>query len=401
MLLNMRRIFWCIIYVSINSLIDGLSRLYPQRKRNSVVLLVKCDALGDFVLTMPYIKGVMESEWCKGRRLVIATNAAHKQLLNIIGGIDPVEVIDIKADKMHANPIYRMKKLLTIRKLAPEVIINAMCGQLAFVDYSIVRIANPKIAFSAKAEAINVLPRKARVRFIGNILCRRMNRAYTKSFDIGQNRHETQRLREFFASLGIAPLWSPEVNHIPRYFRDDGMKKYAVIAPGSLIPQKSWRAEHFSEIGGILYSAYSMIPVLIGVKVDRPIGEGILGCASRAPWINLIGDTNLDDLVSIIAHSSIVVCNDSASLHIAMQLNIPTVCICGGGQFGRFVPYPIDMGSVEFCYFKMKCYGCNWECKHEIGKGDPFPCIDAVEVGEVKNAVRNLLSFGITDTNDD
>ena len=56
--------------------------------------------------------------------------------------------------------------------------------------------------------------------------------------------------------------------------------------------------------------------------------------------LNLCGKTNVSELINLICHSSLVISNDSASIHIATYLNKKSICLKSKASEGLFVPYP-------------------------------------------------------------
>ena len=84
-----------------------------------------------------------------------------------------------------------------------------------------------------------------------------------------------------------------------------------------------------------------------------------------------------------------------AGIHIAAAVKTPSVCILGGGHFGRFLPYPKNLlGQCEqiVVYKKMDCYGCNWNCVYTKRRNEVVPCVQQIDVDMVIKAVHELLS---------
>ena len=113
-----------------------------------------------------------------------------------------------------------------------------------------------------------------------------------------------------------------------------------------------------------------------------------------APLQNYTGQTTLSELTCLLVKSQILISNETGTAHIANAVGTPTVCILGGGHFGRFVPYPELSGKInnlKVVYYKMPCYGCDWKCVYHIKDEDPAPCISNISVDAVWNEVKILL----------
>lgn len=65
-----------------------------------------------------------------------------------------------------------------------------------------------------------------------------------------------------------------------------------------------------------------------------------------------------------IQESSLILCMESAPAHIATTLDIPMVCILGGGHFNYFAPWGNDERQI-WLYTVLPCYTCNWKCIYD------------------------------------
>ena len=70
-----------------------------------------------------------------------------------------------------------------------------------------------------------------------------------------------------------------------------------------------------------------------------------------------------------------------------------SICLLGGGDYGRFMPYPepsaLDITIPIYKTNKMECYGCGWKCIHKVQEN--FECIKRIDLWEVINAVKKLV----------
>ena len=79
--------------------------------------------------------------------------------------------------------------------------------------------------------------------------------------------------------------------------------------------------------------------VLLGSPSEMHLGHQILqSILSRIH--NYIGRVSLLENCSILSQAKLVICHDSAPVHISAALNTPFICISNGNHFGRFKPYP-------------------------------------------------------------
>jgi ADP-heptose:LPS heptosyltransferase len=103
----------------------------------------------------------------------------------------------------------------------------------------------------------------------------------------------------------------------------------------------------------------------------------------------------LSQLAAIVARAQLVLTNETSALHIAAAYGVPTICILGGGHYGRFMPYQVELTGgrtlPRAIIHQMPCFGCGWECIYERPKGAPVPCIEQIDVADVWQAVSDII----------
>jgi ADP-heptose:LPS heptosyltransferase len=166
---------------------------------------------------------------------------------------------------------------------------------------------------------------------------------------------------------------------------------YCVIFPGATWAGRQWPAEKFANAATSLATENNWKIVLAGGHNDQAICNKVAeGIGHNA--LNLCGKTSLPELIELIRHCALLICNETSVVHIAAAVGTPAVCILGGGHFGRFLPYPTDMVNVPIAAFKhMACFGCNWQCSLSYPAQEAVPCIQQVEVEDICNIARQLI----------
>jgi ADP-heptose:LPS heptosyltransferase len=228
------------------------------------------------------------------------------------------------------------------------------------------------------------------------------DRFYTKLIPIeGSPLTEIERNRKFAESLGALVIHAPlpsltvsdtEVAAAQRFLISRGLKNkpYAVINPGSQAPFKRWPLKCFAEVIDYLHTHYGLEIVLTGIPSERYLGENIQKM-TRVKVIDTIGWTSFVELSAILKKSILYVGNDTGTVHIAAAVGTPTVCIMGGGHFGRFFPYG-DLTKNRIVYDKnMSCKNDNWRCAQTVAAGQPAPCIQSIPVEDVIKEIDEIL----------
>ncbi len=148
------------------------------------------------------------------------------------------------------------------------------------------------------------------------------------------------------------------------------MQAFYVLVPSASLNSKKWPIDNFSALAEKIYQRTSWNGVICGTKKEHLLGEDILK-KCNAPLKNTSGQTGLPELAGLLSQSQLIISNDTGTAHIASAVGSRTVCILGGGHFGRFAPYPDLPGqtnNLHSVYHKMSCYGCNWECVYSLKK---------------------------------
>ncbi|HCR14324.1 MAG TPA: glycosyltransferase family 9 protein, partial [Desulfovibrio sp.] len=110
--------------------------------------------------------------------------------------------------------------------------------------------------------------------------------------------------------------------------------------------------------------------------------------ASRAPCVDLIGQTDLPGLAAILAHVRLLVTNDTGTLHLAAGLDVPSLSIF------LATAQPFDTGPYrEGCLClepDMPCHPCPFGAPCPIGHA----CREAVPAQTVTDAALGFFACG-------
>lgn len=102
---------------------------------------------------------------------------------------------------------------------------------------------------------------------------------------------------------------------------------FVIIAPGAGSSLKRWTVSGFSQVANHLIQTGQSV-VLVGGKGEIDLGKELEQKIS-SPVVNLIGLLTLRELAGLMAQASLVVANDSSAMHLAHELDRPTVSIFG------------------------------------------------------------------------
>ncbi|HCJ11588.1 MAG: hypothetical protein A2Y14_02945 [Verrucomicrobia bacterium GWF2_51_19] len=139
--------------------------------------------------------------------------------------------------------------------------------------------------------------------------------------------------------LNFLPLFgqNPEVQ-VPLAFKPTPvapeLMKAILLFPESRRQEKEW--PHFEALTEALIAHFPQTPIAWLGNVYKPTQ------LSSAHFFNLMGETGLELLPSLMQTSVCVVANDSGPMHLAAALQMPVVALFGPTDERRFGPYPLS-----------------------------------------------------------
>lgn len=154
------------------------------------------------------------------------------------------------------------------------------------------------------------------------------------------------------------------------------------VHPGGK-PSHRWAQENFANILKMLNQDIHAKIVIVGSADEKSLAEYI----SKKSGLNifdLCGKMDIYQLGALLKRADILICNDSAPMHIAAAIGTPLVAIFGAGYFNRFNPENISDKAIAL-YKKAKCSPCG-----KIECAD-MRCLKAISVDDVYNAAVKLL----------
>jgi ADP-heptose:LPS heptosyltransferase len=170
--------------------------------------------------------------------------------------------------------------------------------------------------------------------------------------------------------------------------------KYYVIVPGSGWKGRSWPIEKWAQLCQLISKESKLKGIVLGSKAESPLGLKIASVNEMI--LNLVGKTSINEMAEIISRAKFIISNETSATHLAMQLNIPSICILGGGHYGQFLPIPVEVkiNTPPIVVNRlMSCYGCNWQCPYQQSKSESVKCISDINVDEVFNVLKHNFSL--------
>lgn len=333
------------------------------------VLILKLAALGDVVMALPMITAAksraadVHITWVCGR--------AVAPLLTRFAAIDRLVVVDERA-------------LFRGRGVEKMVAILATWRQLGFAHYDLAVVGNADRRYRLLLKFVRA-----------NVF--RTFRRDGRPQPLAGRHHSDEYVRLITSVEGPhARRFDPPTFELPAIgkFRAQldalGDRPVVAIAPGgarNVMGDQLWRrwpTRHYVAFAEQLIERGLRVVVLGG-----PTDTEMISSLSHLPLLNLIGKTDLPELVGVISLADVVVSHDTSFIHLARLAKRPVV-----GLFGPTMPFeklfPSD-GSMSIwggahlpcrpCYDGVNFHDC-----------PDNQCMKSIDVNDVVAAVTSVLA---------
>ena len=344
-----------------------------ENKKTENILIVRIDAIGDFVLWLDsaqYLK-----KFYPNKKIILLGNRVWTNLAKKFPFWD--EVWELDRLKFKQNLLYRINLLKKIQKAGFDVVIETTYSREFLYGDSIARISGAREKIGSVGDCSNILPIEKKI----------SDQFYTLLIPANpQSLMELKRNAEFMCGLWISMKADmPDLSFALREIENplDNINDYYVLFPGAGWSGRQWPITRFAALSNKIYRQCKFTTVICGGRDEESLAESLL-FQIDVPVINMTGKTNLVELAVIIKGASFLVGNETSAIHFAAAVSTPAFCILGGGHYGRFIPYDIKIKTERplpvSIIHKMDCFNCNWHCCHPHKKNAPVPCIEKISV---------------------
>jgi len=164
--------------------------------------------------------------------------------------------------------------------------------------------------------------------------------------------------------------------------------RFAGLAPGANWEYRRWSPERFGALAAMLRDRLGLSSVVTGSPADEGLASEVVSCSDGAA-VSLAGETDIRGMAAVAARSAVFVANDSGPMHVAASVGTPVVALFGPNTPEVYAPRGAPSRIV---WHERPCCPCDQ--KTCVRADDP--CMNAIEVHEVYDAVESLLSEGVS-----
>jgi ADP-heptose:LPS heptosyltransferase len=361
---------------------DLFIKLGLKSKQKNGIVLIRLDAIGDFVIWLDSAKEYRRIY--PNQKITLVANAAWATIARELPYWDDVWSINIL--NLTRKPFYRWAILRKVRRANFETAIQPTFSRAILHGDSVIRATCSKHRIGSVGDTSNI---SASDKLISDQWYTQLLTANSMQLmELLRNAEFITKLtcKDFTANLPKLPVMTALSKHLK--VKED----YVILFPGASWHGREWPIQKFSDVGEHLHKQYGWKIMLCGAPTDNILCQAIEGLLSIT-CLNMAGQTTLQELTELIRGAKILISNDTSAVHMAAAVGTPVVCILGGGHFGRFLPYPEHLTGVKpaIAIKAMACFNCNWKCNQPHDPADPVPCISEVSVDKVLELVKQEL----------
>ncbi len=371
---------------------DTLVLLRSPIPDNQRVLIVRLDNIGDFVVWLDAARALAEHFGSKGIRTTLLASASWASFAEELALFDEVIALDQRAFKHNLR--YRRTLLRAIRESRFGTVLQPTLNRVREMGDAVVRVsgAQERIGVALRPLRAGGRPGAAERKLYTRLLPAPPEAMSEMQANASLVRDLTgtnygAKVAELHTVVNLGCL-GELAQLLPR-------SPYVVFFPGASAAGRQWPEERFAALARRCFEESGLPVLLCGGPADRAMAEAVAKAAG-AGVTSLAGETSLQQLTTIIAGAQLLVSNETSAVHIAAAVGVPSVCIVGGGHYGRFVPYDEKVGDHRplplVATRQMECFGCNWVCKFHPAKGKPMPCIEEIPMDTVWNLSAAVLT---------
>jgi len=354
--------------------------------KQKTLLLVRLDAIGDYVLFRNFIEVLRNSKKYKDYRITLCGNVLWKDIAENFDDQFVDEFIWIDRERIVKNLSYRKNVLEKIKRAGFEIAIQPTYSREFMLGDAIIRVSCAKERIGSDGDLSNITRFQKKV----------SDKYYTKLVSISPDcAFEFYKNKNFFSIF----LNKSIILKCPAFNVDEikiNLDKCIVIMPGAGAKFRQWRCENFAGVANYVIKKYGIKKIFIaGGNQDVVLAKRISQLIDNKDVDIVItaGKQTLGEFVMLTAKSFLLLTNETGAAHISVATKTKTICISNGNHYGRFNPYPSEVSAdIAYAYpeeIRKKQNDFKFLCK-TYGRGSGLD-LNTVQVDDVVLLVDKIL----------
>ena len=369
------------------STINYIKKFISFKKNTSTpvkkVLFIKFSELGAIILAYPLMDRIKKEYLAAD--LFFVTFDKNRGIFKLLGGVIPKEnILGIRE-----TPIFfildTLKAIKRLRKERIDIIFDLEFFSRFSAIFSYLTKAKKIIGFYRYTfEGLyrgNILTHRAQYNPLNHIA----KNYLSLSQAVKSREKNTPQLEEdiIYSDL-IFPKYISDnkvKEKVLRKLKDLGViidrNKLFLINPGEgILPLREWPVENFIKLSNLILAEKDNYIVIIGTEGAGRKASYMLKSINNSKCINMVNQTELDELIELFAISSALISNDCGLAHLAMLTSINKFIIFGPESPQVFGPITENSYPV---YLSWPCSPCLSVFNHRNSLCSDNKCLKVIE----------------------
>lgn len=345
--------------------------VYRESLERQNILVVKISAVGDVILSVPSLKSIRARYPASNIKVLVGIDA--REVLDRCPYINDVIVCDF-SDK-HKGPAGLWRLGRELRQQCFDIVIDLQNSRkshiLSYLSLAPLRYGydNGKWSFLLNrkqkddAPYLDPLDHQFRTLRMAGI------KPVDKVLEMWPSEYDGKKIDKFLADNWITPsqeIVGVAVRASERWF------------------SKNWPPSYIAQLCDRIAKELNTRVVLTGSKNDLAVA-GYISKMTRSKPVVAVGRTDIQELASLISRFSVFVTPDSAPMHIASAMKVPTIALFGPTDHKRHL-----VPSRE-CMVLCKADEFNCSPCYKPACSRKTTCMRRISVDEVFDAVKKFL----------
>jgi len=360
-------------HFSLEAMADKTLAVYEKAVAQRSILVIKFSSFGDIVLSSPALRA-LRAKFPSSKICIMVSDQAQ-ELLRYCPYVD--DIITFERKRLLKDFRYTRDFFRKLRAYGFEIVFDLQNNKLSHIA-SFLTCATRRYGYANKKWSF----------FLNDTV------RYIKNEVIGPVEHQFRVLSmvgiEYTPAAGALEVWLSKryTQWAQDFLQENWMAKNQIIVGMNVGASpawhtKRWPPEHCARLCELL-AKEGIRTIFTGTDEDARLMQPLLAGSSAKP-ILAMGRTTLMQLAALIARCNVYVSGDSAPLHIATALGIPTIALFGPTNPKR---HANPQRNVSVIAKKVPCIACyKRNC-------DTKKCMRLITPEEVCSAViKNVLAL--------
>ena len=370
-------------FLLIDLLLKGNKNVTPKS-----LLLIRLDAIGDYVLFRNFLKIIRESEKYKNYKITLCGNILWKDLADSFDSDVVDNFIWIDRKEFYGNLLYKHKVLKKIRDIGFEIAIEATYSREILYGDEIIKVS------CAKERIGNKGSEDKHANWKRNLFT---DKWYTKLISPNnQNLFEFEYNKKFYQLLlGIeTDIKKPSIDVTKINYEIPNNRDYIVLFPGVSALKRKWDIKNFGKVAEYIINKTNLDIVIDGSKKEINLAKYISNRLNSNRIIITAGKTSLSDMAKLISGAKLLISNDTSAVHFSAAVDTKFICISSGVYYSRFHPYPKEIFNKGYYVYpdEIKNSNKSFEELCELYRFDSNLDINSISAEEVIKLCDKILN---------